>query len=87
MRPEPIPQDSNISTTDQTASGRIQSPMLDPASAGAYIGGTAHPIGILTLSDWRVKGIGPRFRKVGRLVRYHLDDLDLWLNSRASKGA
>ena len=28
-----------------------------------------------TLEDWRLRGHGPRFRKWGRLVRYHVDDL------------
>lgn len=28
-----------------------------------------------TLEDWRLRGGGPRFRKMGRLVRYHTADL------------
>lgn len=28
-----------------------------------------------TLEDWRLSGQGPRFRKWGRLVRYHVADL------------
>ena len=28
-----------------------------------------------TLEDWRLNGQGPRFRKWGRMVRYHLADL------------
>ncbi len=28
-----------------------------------------------TLEDWRLKGQGPRFRKWGRIVRYHTADL------------
>ena len=29
-----------------------------------------------TLAVWRCKGIGPRFKKVGRSVRYHMRDID-----------
>jgi len=33
----------------------------------------------LTLADWRYKGIGPRFVKVGRLVRYAPEELQSWI--------
>ncbi len=32
-----------------------------------------------TLEGWRVQGIGPRYLKIGRLVRYTIDDLDAYL--------
>ena len=32
-----------------------------------------------TLADWRTKRIGPKYLKVGRLVRYRQVDLDAWL--------
>ncbi len=32
-----------------------------------------------TLSNWRAEGVGPRYRKVGRLVRYHLADLQAFI--------
>jgi predicted DNA-binding transcriptional regulator AlpA len=32
-----------------------------------------------TLRHWRRMRMGPRYRKLGRLVRYHRDDLDEWL--------
>lgn len=32
-----------------------------------------------TLATWRMKGIGPRYAKVGRLVRYRLADLERWM--------
>lgn len=28
-----------------------------------------------TMEDWRLNGLGPPFRKWGRLVRYHVSDL------------
>jgi len=39
-------------------------------------------VALLTLADWRVKGIGPKFAKVGRLVRYRRSDVLAWLDSR-----
>jgi hypothetical protein len=32
-----------------------------------------------TLANWRVRGCGPRFFKVGRAVRYDRQDLAEWL--------
>lgn len=54
--------------------------LLDQKGA-AYLGCAEQ-----TLADWRCKGIGPGFIKVGRLVRYSLDDLKTWCeqNKRTS---
>ncbi|MDD2934727.1 MAG: helix-turn-helix domain-containing protein [Methylotenera sp.] len=35
-----------------------------------------------TLEGWRVKGVGPRFLKLGRLVRYSKNDLDAYLEAQ-----
>ena len=32
-----------------------------------------------TLQDWRLSGNGPRFHKLGRLVRYGISEIDSWL--------
>lgn len=37
-----------------------------------------------TLRNWRVDGEGPKHRKVGRAVRYRLDDLDAFMMREAS---
>lgn len=34
-----------------------------------------------TLRIWRSKGRGPKYRKIGRMIRYDKSDLDVWLNS------
>jgi predicted DNA-binding transcriptional regulator AlpA len=40
-----------------------------------------------TLQGWRMRGIGPRWVRVGkRLVRYPVSSLQLWLNSQPSGG-
>jgi len=36
----------------------------------------------MTLEKMRVTGTGPHFRKHGRHVRYHIDDLDTWSRER-----
>jgi excisionase family DNA binding protein len=35
-----------------------------------------------TVSNWRSRGVGPVFRKIGRLVRYRKADLEKYLRSR-----
>ena len=34
-----------------------------------------------TLETWRVRGCGPRFRKIGNAVRYALDDLQAFVDA------
>jgi len=36
-----------------------------------------------TLEDYRTKGIGPTFIKLGRKVFYRPEDLDAWIDGRA----
>lgn len=43
-------------------------------------------VSIATLRYWRSEGKGPRFRKVGQMVRYSPSDVAAWLNSRPSGG-
>lgn len=40
-----------------------------------------------TLVQWRYRGIGPRYLKVGRHVRYRWSDVSSWLDERAAKPA
>ena len=35
-----------------------------------------------TVEGWRLKGVGPRFIRVGRLVRYRLEDVETWLDAQ-----
>jgi len=73
--------------TDPSNPDLQSSPMLDPESAGIYLGGTEKPISPLTLSDWRTKRVGPAYVRIGRLIRYRKVDLDAWLESRTRKCA
>lgn len=53
---------------------------FEPQAAGVYLGGS-QPFSPKTLANWRTKGTGPRYRKVGGRVLYDKADLDEWLDS------
>ena len=38
-------------------------------------------ISVLTLRKWRGEGRGPRYVKIGALVRYRPEDVDAWIQS------
>lgn len=40
-------------------------------------------ISVRTLQAWRVQGVGPRFCKIGRAVRYRSYDLETWIEARS----
>jgi predicted DNA-binding transcriptional regulator AlpA len=40
-----------------------------------------------TLAHWAVRGVGPKFIRVGGRVRYRLRELHSWINSRPEGGA
>lgn len=40
-------------------------------------------VSIAALRKWRREGTGPRFLKLGRLVRYLAQDVDRWLEAHA----
>lgn len=59
--------------TTRAACARKGSPFLNTAQAALYIG-----LSRRTLENMRYRGGGPCFRKHGRIVRYHVNDLDAW---------
>jgi hypothetical protein len=62
---------------DRAARARKGSPFLSTARA-------AHCVGLSrrTLEKMRTVGGGPIYRKHGRYVRYHIDDLGAWSAAR-----
>ncbi|MDH6461775.1 putative DNA-binding transcriptional regulator AlpA [Micromonospora sp. A200] len=42
---------------------------------------------VRTLEQWRYRGIGPRFSKVGRDVRYRWSDVEKWLDQQRAAAA
>jgi len=44
-------------------------------------------ISVLTLSKRRTEGRGPRYVKIGTLVRYRPEDVDAWIESHEAQSA
>jgi excisionase family DNA binding protein len=69
-------------TTDdegaRAARAKSASPFLSTAQAAFYVG-----LSRRTLEKMRVTGGGPKYRKHGRYVRYHIDDLNAWSEARS----
>ena len=57
----------------RAADAKKGSPFLNTAQAAHYVGLSGR-----ALEKMRHQGRGPRFRKHGRYVRYHIADLDAW---------
>ncbi|MDZ5698682.1 helix-turn-helix domain-containing protein [Chelativorans sp. M5D2P16] len=62
----------------RAARAKKGSPFLNTAQAAFYIG-----LSQRTLEKMRVIGGGPKYRKHGRYVRYHIDELDDWSKGRS----
>lgn len=54
--------------------------LVDQREAARYLGVKVH-----TLENWRYLGKGPRFYRVGQLVKYDQADLDAWLDGRVEE--
>jgi len=63
------------------APGALSSPFLNTPTAAHYLGFGAGR----QLERMRANSTGPRFRRHGRLVFYHIDDLDAWSASTSSE--
>ena len=59
-------------------------PVLSEKGAGVYLGGERDPVSTRSLQRWRLEGVGPKFLKLGRLVRYRKSDLDKWVEAQLS---
>lgn len=55
----------------------MTSKLLSTPQAASMLG-----LAAATLVDWRHKRQGPRYAKIGRLVRYHEQDVVAFLSSR-----
>lgn len=56
--------------------------LMTPQHLAEFLG-----VALATLSDFRVRRVGPPFLKVGGLVRYRRSDVERWLDGCAQKGA
>ena len=66
--------DDDITRAENARKG---SPFLTTDEAARYIA-----LSDRALEKMRRRGDGPHFRKHGRYVRYHIDDLDIWSKGR-----
>jgi len=53
---------------------------MSPEEFADYLG---VPVG--SVYAWRYKGAGPRAMKVGRHVRYRVEDVEAWIEAQADK--
>ena len=51
--------------------------LIDTVQLAEYLGNEVN-----TCEGWRLKGIGPQYIKVGRLVRYRIENVDQWIESQ-----
>ncbi|WP_298357501.1 helix-turn-helix domain-containing protein [Rhodoblastus sp.] len=61
---------------------RTAATRIDEHEAAAYLGGE-QPLSVRTLQKWRSLGYGPRYFKLGAVVRYAVADLDAFLAAGA----
>jgi len=57
---------------------RLSSPFYTPVQAADFV-----KLSWRTLERMRQNGVGPAFRRHGRYIRYHIDDLEAWSRSHA----
>jgi hypothetical protein len=67
-------------TARQDASAHNR-PLATPEDLAEFL----NDIPVKTLAEWRSRGIGPRYRKVGRHVRYDWADIQAWLAGQCPK--
>jgi excisionase family DNA binding protein len=69
-------------TTSRDAAARreleLPDRLLGPEEVAAFLG-----VPLRTIYRWRSRHEGPRGYRVGRHVRYRLDDVELWLADRS----
>ena len=56
---------------------RMDSQLITPPELGTELG-----VPERTLAQWRYRGIGPAYLKIGRHVRYDRREVDAWLRSQ-----
>ncbi|WP_062383357.1 helix-turn-helix transcriptional regulator [Demequina iriomotensis] len=68
-----------------TAAAPVSTDLLDslitPETLSAKLG-----VKITTLAEWRVKGKGPAYIRVGRSPRYRPESIDAWLLAQEHAG-
>ena len=63
------------------AAGQLVEPLLTEAEVADICG-----LSTAAIRRWRLLNQGPRYIKVGSAVRYRLEDIRVWLETRPSGG-
>ncbi len=71
---------SNPTDTATLSRTPFYSPWMDTPEAARYLAASPK-----TLRQWRSQGRGPRYRTLGRLVRYHVEDLDAFARGESNR--
>lgn len=71
-----------MTTVTNPPVGGLTHSYLSPAQVAELIPGLT----VKTLAEWRYERRGPRYRKLGRLVVYALDELEEWIEASAKLG-
>lgn len=82
--PDSLPLEDRIAALESRlngASASVLDSLLTPPMLAERIGQTER-----TLSEWRIRGDGPSYIRIGRTVRYRPEVVDEWLLSREYSG-
>jgi excisionase family DNA binding protein len=60
-----------------STSGSMRAPLLSPEDLASYLA-----VPLATVYRWRTRREGPRGIRVGRHVRYRVDDVERWLDDQ-----
>lgn len=63
------------------SAGDLQQPLATPSEVATRIG-----IPVATLAQWRWRGVGPGYLKLGRHVKYDWSVVSDWLQDQAQGG-
>ena len=70
-------------TDSRTQNGEARRPPLaTPAEISDFLG-----VPMSTLTQWRYRGVGPRWCKIGRHVRYRWDDVEAFVAAQVRESA
>lgn len=58
--------------------GSAPEPLVTPAEVSEFLGGVPEQ----TLANWRSRGVGPEYHKVGKHIRYRLSEVAAWLDEQ-----
>jgi hypothetical protein len=64
--------------TTRNSAAAHDRPLATPEELAEFL----NDIPVKTLAQWRYKGVGPKYRRVGRYIRYDWADVDTWLAGR-----